>query len=82
MSTWHRLEETKALATVALIERAGEHADPPGAGWMVEHVTIPRLDVSSTEVRERCANGIPIDGLVPLAVVRLIADRGLYAGRR
>jgi nicotinate-nucleotide adenylyltransferase len=82
MSTWRRLEETKALATVAVIERAGEHADPPGAGWMVEHVTIPRLDVSSTEVRERCANGIPIDGLVPLAVVRMIADRGLYAGRR
>jgi nicotinate-nucleotide adenylyltransferase len=82
MSTWRRLEETKALATVAVIERAGEHADPPGDGWTVEHVTIPRLDVSSTEVRERCASGVPIDGLVPPAVVRLIADRGLYAGRR
>jgi nicotinate-nucleotide adenylyltransferase len=82
MSTWRRLEDTKALAAVAVIERAGEHAEPPGDGWTVEHVTIPRLDVSSTEIRERLARGFPVDGLVPPAAVRVIAERGLYAATR
>ena len=82
MSTWKRLEDTRALATVVVIEREGEHAEPPGPGWRVEHLAIPRLDVSSTGVRQRLGEGRPIDGLVPAAVVRVIRDRGLYTGGR
>jgi nicotinate-nucleotide adenylyltransferase len=82
MSTWKRLDETRRLATVVVVERAGEHAEPPGAGWRVQHVAIPRLDVSSTDVRERLASGRPIDGLVPPAVVREIRERGLYTDAR
>lgn len=79
MSTWRRLEDTRALATVVVVERAGERrAMPPGEGWRVEHVTIPRLDISSRELRARLAAGRPIDGLVPAAVVRRIRERGLY----
>ena len=82
MSTWKRLQETRMLATVVVVERAGEHAEPPGAGWRVQHVAIPRLDVSSTDVRERLATGRPIEGLVPPAVVREIRERGLYTDAR
>jgi nicotinate-nucleotide adenylyltransferase len=83
MPTWRRLEETRALATVVVVERQGDvHASPPGDGWRVERVSIPRLDVSSTDVRERLAAGRPIDGLVPRAVVRVIAERGIYTDRR
>ncbi len=79
MSTWRRLDDTRDLATVVVIEREGEHAVPPGDGWSVEHLAIPRLDVSSTEVRSRLQRGFPVAGLVPSAVVRQIRDRGLYA---
>jgi nicotinic acid mononucleotide adenylyltransferase len=41
-------------------------------------VSIPRLDVSSTELRARAARGWPLDGLVPPGAVRIIAERGLY----
>jgi nicotinate-nucleotide adenylyltransferase len=83
MSTWRRLEETRALATVVVVERQGDvHASPPGDGWRVERVSIPRLDVSSTDVRERLAAGRPVDGLVPPAVVRVLAARGIYTDRR
>jgi nicotinate-nucleotide adenylyltransferase len=82
MPTWKRLEDTVSLATLVVVERAGEHAEPPGPGWRVEHLPIPRLDVSSTTVRERVAAGLPIDGLVPPAVVRVIQERGLYTGGR
>ena len=78
MSTWKRLEDTSALASVVVVERAGEHAEPPGDGWSVHHVAIPRLDVSSSDIRARLAAGRPIEGLVPPAVVREIADRALY----
>jgi nicotinate-nucleotide adenylyltransferase len=79
MPTWRRLEETRDLATVVVIERAGDaHAEPPGAGWRFERLAIPRLDVSSSGVRARLAAGRPVDGLVPVAVVREIRARGLY----
>jgi nicotinate-nucleotide adenylyltransferase len=79
MPTWRRLEETRDLGTLVIVERAGDaHADAPGADWKVERVVIPRLDISSTELRDRLAAGRPVDGLVPPAVVRTIHDRGLY----
>ncbi len=79
MPTWRRLEETRELATLVIVERAGDrHAEPPSAGWKVERVVIPRLDISSTDLRDRLAAGRPVDGLVPPAVVRAIHDRGLY----
>ncbi len=82
MSTWKRLDDTRSLATVVVIERDGEHAEPPGDGWRVEHLAIPRLDVSSTDIRDRLADGRPIDGLVPSVVVQGIRERGLYTGGR
>lgn len=82
MGTWRRIDETRDLATIVVIEREGEHAEPPGAGWRVEHLSIPRLDVSSTDVRARLARGLPADGLVPAAALRIIRDRGLYAADR
>ncbi|MCI0633066.1 MAG: nicotinate-nucleotide adenylyltransferase [Actinobacteria bacterium] len=79
MDTWRRLDETRDLATVVVIERAGTRdAMPPGDGWRVERVWIPQLDVSSSELRERLSVGRPIDGLVPPAAVRAIRKRGLY----
>jgi len=79
MPTWRRLEETRDLATIVVIERAGDaHAEPPGAGWRFERLSIPRLDVSSSDVRARLAAGRPVDGLVPPAVVREIRARRLY----
>jgi len=82
MGTWRRLDDTKELATIVVVEREGEHAVPPGDGWKVQHLEVPRIGVSSTQIRARLAEGRPIDGLVPAAVVREIAERGLYAGSR
>jgi nicotinate-nucleotide adenylyltransferase len=83
MGTWRRLEETRHLATVVVVERAGDRqASPPGPGWRVVRVSIPRLDVESTDLRRRLQDGRPIDGLVPSAVVHAIRDQGLYTGNR
>jgi nicotinate-nucleotide adenylyltransferase len=83
MPTWRRLDETRHLTTVVVVERAGDgFAEPPGGGWRVERVAVPRLDISSTDLRERLRDGRPIDGLVPAEVVREIRRRGLYTDAR
>jgi nicotinate-nucleotide adenylyltransferase len=78
MPTWRRLDDTRDLATVVVVEREGEHAEPPGPDWKFQHVHIPRLDVSSSDIRARLAAGRPIDGLVPAPVAEFIRARGLY----
>jgi nicotinate-nucleotide adenylyltransferase len=77
--TWVEVERCQELATLVVVSRAGdpgEPADPDGWRWC--SVTIPWLDVSSTDIRARLAGGWPVDGLVPSAAVAQIRARGLY----
>lgn len=80
VSTWHRAEELVRLASIAVVTRAGVEADgidglslPDAIG-----VEIPRLDISSTELRTRLASGLAVAGLLPVAVMREIRARHLY----
>jgi nicotinic acid mononucleotide adenylyltransferase len=41
-------------------------------------VSMPRLDISSSELRARVGRGQPVDFFVPPAAVRVIGDRHLY----
>src|SRR3954452_20190749 len=81
MPTWRRLEETRELATVVVVEREGEHADPPGPGWAWTHVRVPRLDISSSDIRNRLADGRPVDGLLPGATLAYIREHDLYTAQ-
>jgi nicotinate-nucleotide adenylyltransferase len=92
MHSWVGVERLPALATLVVVDRAPEPegvlaaplpARPPAeealpAGWECARLSIPRLDVSSTDLRARAARGWPLDGLVPPGAVRVIAERGLY----
>jgi nicotinate-nucleotide adenylyltransferase len=64
---WYGWDRIVALAPPIAVGRAG--LEGPGLG-------MP--PVSSTEIRERLARGEPVDDLVPRAVVRYIAEQGLY----
>jgi len=46
----------------------------------IELFPITPLAVSSSEIRDRAAAGLPIDDLVPAAVAAEIGRRGLYRG--
>ncbi len=85
LGTWRHLEGLRELADVIAVTRAGfELADlAPSASWPRVHVMeMPRVDVSSTEIRERVRRGRPIDYLVPADVASFIWHRGLYMERR
>jgi nicotinate-nucleotide adenylyltransferase len=79
LDTWERAEEVRAQASIVVVTRPGAERAPLPSGWTARHVDVPRLDVSSTDLRARVADGRPLDGLVPAPVVALIRERGLYA---
>ena len=81
LSSWHRVDDLRAAVTLGIVDREGEPAGPVPAGWRAERIALPRLDVSSTELRRRVAAGEPIDFLVPLPAVRVIRARALYTAR-
>src|SRR5437660_8097177 len=82
LATWDRQDVIRHLATVVIVSRADiDEPGAPGPGWRVEHVRIPPLAISSTDLRRRAADGDPLDGLMPSAAIRWLRERGLYAGR-
>jgi len=77
MSTWKDGERLLALCGVAVVARPGEPpVDLPAGG--VATVVGPGLAVSSTEIRQRIAEGRSVRYLVPEAVAEYVAKRGLY----
>jgi nicotinate-nucleotide adenylyltransferase len=77
IETWERVDDVAALSTLVVVDRPGEHA-ALSTRFAWTRVEVPHLEVSSTDLRARCADGRPLDFLVPDAVRRVIEDRGLY----
>lgn len=78
---WRSPREILELATVCVLARAGD-ADGDGApDW--PHLRLPtrRVDVSSSEIRERAALGRSIRFLVPERVREAIIENRLYGIR-
>ncbi|MFP5377171.1 MAG: nicotinate-nucleotide adenylyltransferase [Acidimicrobiia bacterium] len=80
LATWEREAELRAAVTLVVVRRPGVAVVPPPPPWRAEAVTIPTLDVSSSDLRARAATGRPLEVLVPPAALREIRRRGLYAG--
>jgi nicotinate-nucleotide adenylyltransferase len=81
LPTWERADEVRSLATIVVVERpcAREAEPPPGWSWV--RVEVPRLEVSSTDLRARVAEGRPLDYLLTPDVIATVEARGLYGAR-
>ena len=82
LPTWREAGRLAGEVTLAVVGRPGAAAAPVPPGWRSVGVPVAPLDVSSTDLRARLDAGLPVDGLVPGAVMRCIARRGLYATGR
>lgn len=79
IDTWHRHRDVLDAVELAVVDRGDDGPLPAAlAGARVHRVVMPRLDVSSSDLRRRVAAGEPIEVLVPAPVVALIERHGLY----
>jgi nicotinate-nucleotide adenylyltransferase len=76
---WKEPDEVLRWVKLAVGTRGG-YATPDLERWgdRVVPFELVSPEVSSSEVRERIAEGEPIDDLVPPAVARLIEEERLY----
>ena len=80
-SMMRRAAELSGLCRLVVVERPGATTELP-EGYDALHLRVPRLEVSSTELRERVRDGRSVRHLVPEAVISLIEEADLYRDRR
>ena len=78
LGTWHRADELRELVDVIVVERPGHRIEVP-PGWSFATVSVPQVDVSSSDLRLRLAEGLPVEVLVPPSVVTYLRTVGLYS---
>lgn len=80
LHTWRDWRELLGLVTLAVANRPGAEVEvnPQMARAAHEAVSLPWMDVSSTDIRARIARGESISDLVPAAVEGYIARHRLY----
>ncbi len=87
--SWRGMEELAREGTFAAAGRqssSGDHSAAPAGHTVldtarVRPISMPRLDVSSSMIRERVRQRLSIRYLVPDAVARYISRHRLYRGR-
>lgn len=81
LHTWHRPEELAATCSLVVVDRPGSETTLP-EGFRGARVEVPRLEVSSTDLRARAVDGRPLRFLVPDPVISLVRELDLYRERR
>ncbi len=77
LTTWERYGEVAERSSLVVVDRPGTPVElPAGFEWI--RVEVPHLDVSSTDLRARFADGRPLDYLVTEPVLEVIHRLGLY----
>ena len=84
---WREPERVLSLATLAVAKRRGtarsaveESLAGLSGGERTRYFRMPRVGVSSTEIRRRVRSGTPVRYLVPDAVAAYIDEHHLYGG--
>ncbi len=78
LDTWHRSADLRQMVDLIVVERPGHPVEVP-PGWSFETVAVPQLDVSSSDLRRRMVEGLPVEVLVPPSVVTYMRTVGLYS---
>ncbi len=86
---WHRPERVLQLARFGVVARSGvaredveEAFGRIGGADRVDFLDMPQIDISSTMVRERIAEGHPWKHLVPPEVAEMIENEELYGSKQ
>nr|WP_272880407.1 nicotinate-nucleotide adenylyltransferase [Rothia nasimurium] len=81
ITTWKDAHKMWDLATFVAVTRPGhELTVPEEAQGRVRVIEIPAMAISSTDIRDRARNDLPVWYLVPDGVVQYINKYSLYTG--
>lgn len=83
---WYAADQIGRYAELVIVPRSGNDAPMlhhvaealPSLQGRIQTIAGPGIAVSSSDIRDRCARGLSIDGLVHPAVARYIATHQLY----
>ncbi len=86
LPTWHcPVEFVAACDTLGVMRRPGSHVDLtvleaaiPGVSIKVHYLDAPLLEITSSDIRRRVAEGRPYRYFLPPQVYQLIQERNLY----
>ncbi len=86
LESWYNFAELKKLVTFCAVQRDDVSTDElekeaerlHSIGCRCVIISLPAINASSTEVRNRTASGKPIDDLVTASVAEFIRKKGLY----
>ena len=78
LPTWDRAEEVRDRTTIAVVGRPGAEGELTLPGWSCVHVRMPLLEISSSDLRARFADGRPVRFLITDPVLTCIRARNLY----
>lgn len=87
LMTWHDPYGIQKLATIAVADRPNYTFEsaarrlPEDLARGLVRLRTPRVDISSTDIRQRVKANLSIRYLVPRAVETYIFDKGLYGDR-
>ena len=77
ITTWERFRDVLDRSHIVVVDRPGAPVSlPSDIAWL--RVEVPRLEVSSTDLRSRFVDGRPLDYLITPPVLEVIRDRVLY----
>jgi nicotinate-nucleotide adenylyltransferase len=77
ITTWERFRDVLDRSHIVVVDRPGAPVSlPSDIAWL--RVEVPRLEVSSTDLRSRFVDGRPLDYLITQPVLDVIRDRALY----
>ncbi|MEQ8842521.1 MAG: nicotinate-nucleotide adenylyltransferase [Acidimicrobiales bacterium] len=78
LDTWKRTAEVQRLATTVVVDRGGREGGRPPADWDHVVLDVPLMEVSSSDIRDRVAQGAPVEAFLPPTVSDGIRRLGLY----
>lgn len=78
--TWYKADEILKIAKLVVLKRTYDKEIKKPNEYFSNAVFVdsPTIELSSTDIRERIKNRLPIDYLVPKAVNDYIRDNNLY----
>ena len=75
LDSWHRPDEVRRLAQIAIFQRPGFPAPDPN----VRVIPMEPMPISASDIRERARRGEDLSALVPSAVANYIRLHRLYS---